>query len=278
MYYSLRNKSLVFFIIIFFSLVGSPVYPENYKTITYSATIKDDNGNLVNKTLKFRFIVYDSSNIICWTRDRFVQVKEGKLNVLLGKTKRLKDSFFDNNHSILSFVVKGDQLIEIGEKVNLVSLINLHNKFSEINSPTGGETEGRSISFQNHGYSINAYYHYNNGNVNLWKSYIIDFDQEWNWENDNLRLYSTDYCLNAYKPGRGTNVDVYYCDQNDPDQHWDWVDIGYGYEKGMIQLKNTNLCLNAHNVRQGSNLNLWKCNQSDPEQLFIRTINTGALE
>lgn len=125
------------------------------------------------------------------------------------------------------------------------------------------------LNISQDGYSINAYQHYANGNVDMWRTNLNDHDQKFYWNGDLIQLLGPEnLCLNANQRFNGANVFLWTCSASDPDQAWD-----YNFNDKTIELSGTGYCLNAYNVKNGSNLNLYRCDVTDHDQKFdLKTV------
>jgi len=90
-------------------------------TINYQGYLVDSSSEPVNKTLKMRFNIYDSSNNVQWSRDRFVTITDGKFDLVLGKKNPLTKEFFDSKHYIGISVMNGDVFENIGLRRKLTN-------------------------------------------------------------------------------------------------------------------------------------------------------------
>jgi len=87
-------------IFLFVCLFVSVAYAIPAKTINYQGFLTNPDGVPVNKTVKMKFRIYDIENECQWSRERFVTVKDGKFNVILGRQVSLDDALFDGDHYI----------------------------------------------------------------------------------------------------------------------------------------------------------------------------------
>jgi len=92
--------------------------------IKYQGYLTSSKGEVLNKTIKMRFTIYDTDNNIQWTRDRFVTVKDGKFDVILGKQETLTEKLFDGNHYMALATKVGDDFKEIELRSQLKRVAN----------------------------------------------------------------------------------------------------------------------------------------------------------
>jgi len=82
-------------------------------TYNFLGYLKNSDNQILNKTVKVKFTIYDQNNEIHWERERFVTVNNGKVNVVLGKKEALLKDFFDGNHYIGLSILKNNNYQEI---------------------------------------------------------------------------------------------------------------------------------------------------------------------
>jgi len=81
--------------------------------IHYKGFLTESKGIPVNKTIKMKFSIYNAENKSMWGRERFVTVKNGKFDVILGKVESLKENFFDGEHYISLAIKKNEHYKQI---------------------------------------------------------------------------------------------------------------------------------------------------------------------
>ncbi|KPA12441.1 secreted protein containing Fibrinogen, alpha/beta/gamma chain [Candidatus Magnetomorum sp. HK-1] len=92
--------------------------------IKYHGYLTNSKGESINKTVKMRFTIYDSDNIIQWSRERFVTVNEGKFDVVLGKQESLTEVLFDGKHYMALAIRADDNYKEIELRRQLKRITN----------------------------------------------------------------------------------------------------------------------------------------------------------
>jgi len=129
MFFQTTKYLMIFFI--FGLMFNLSIALSKSNTINYYGYMTNSQGFPINKTIKMKFCIYNSRNVVKWTRERFVTISDGQFDVILGKRFILKQEYFNNEHYILLSIKCGGNYYQIGLKNKLES--NFFHLFNNIN-------------------------------------------------------------------------------------------------------------------------------------------------
>ena len=89
--------------------------------IRFNSYLINSKGKPINKTLKAIFSIYDKTNRIQWSRERYIRVNEGKIDILLGRTVQIENNLFDGEHYLGLLLINNfiDEYIRIRQKIKV---------------------------------------------------------------------------------------------------------------------------------------------------------------
>ena len=96
---------------------------EDFSTTTYlfQGYLENSHEKPVDKTLKIKFVIFNNKEDAKWLYERYITIKNGMFDVVLGKTVKLEKSFFDGKHYISVYVKEDKDYREIKELKSILS-------------------------------------------------------------------------------------------------------------------------------------------------------------
>jgi len=128
MYYGCKHFFHALFIIIALILVSNKIV-YSMQIINNDGLLTDINGETINQTVKMKFLLLDGKKSVIWTRERFVNVKNGIFSLRLGSANPINSKLINQN-SLLSVFVKDNNTYK---NINLTYQLNYSKSKKNIN-------------------------------------------------------------------------------------------------------------------------------------------------